>query len=169
MPVNLELKVKVPTFANIKKILKEIDAKKISLLQQKDVYFKVENGLLKLRSEEDRQTLIYYNRNESSKNRWSDFKLLRIKDKTAEKFLSHLFEAEAIVKKKRELYMYDNTRIHLDTVEELGAFLELETLLIGSKEDAKKRFKHIKQKLELNEYEELRTSYRSLLLAKARR
>lgn len=169
MPVNLELKVKVPTFANIKKILKEIDAKKISLLKQKDVYFKVEYGLLKLRSEEDRQTLIYYDRDESSKNRWSDFKLLRIKDKSAEKFLSQIFEVEAIVKKKRELFMYDNTRIHLDTVEELGAFLELETLLIGGKEDAKKRFKFIKQKLELHRYEELRTSYRTLLLAKARR
>lgn len=166
MPVNLELKVKAPSFTPIKKILKEIDAKKISLLKQKDVYYKIDNGLLKLRSEGDEHKLIFYNRNESNKNRWSDFKLLFINDNSAGEFLSNIFEVEAIVQKKRELYMYDNTRIHLDTVEKLGTFLELETLLIGSKDDAKRRFKYIKQKLELHHYEELRTSYRNLILAR---
>ncbi len=60
-----------------------------------------------------------------------------------EKFFSNLFDVEVIVKKKRELFYYDDTRIHLDTVNNLGKFLELETLVTNGKADAKKRFEKI--------------------------
>ncbi len=166
MPVNLELKVKVPSFVGIKKILSEIKAEKISLLEQKDIYYKVNHGLLKLRCEGNEQKLIHYNRDESSANRWWNFKLLFINDDKTEKFLTNFLEVETVVKKKRELFMFDNTRIHLDTVNKLGTFVELETLLIGTKADARKRFSSIKNKLELYHYDELRTSYRTLMLAK---
>lgn len=169
MPVNLELKVKIPTFVGINKNLKEIGAEKISELEQKDVYYKVERGLLKLRSEGNERKLIFYDRDEKSKNRWSEFKLLFINDPSAEKFLEYFLSVEVVVKKVRQLYMYDNTRIHLDRVKNLGIFLELETLVIGTKADAMKRFSFIKSKLELHQYEEIRASYRNLMLEKKRR
>ena len=42
--------------------------------------------------------------------------------------------------KERKLFWFNNTRIHLDEVKELGNFLELETLLLDGKADAEKRF-----------------------------
>ena len=52
-------------------------------------------------------------------------------------------KVEAVVEKKRLLYMYDNTRIHLDEVKGLGKFLELETLVLSGLKDAKNRFNKI--------------------------
>jgi adenylate cyclase class IV len=36
-----------------------------------------------------------------------------------------------VVRKKRELWLIESTRIHLDQVEELGSFIELETVSAG--------------------------------------
>ena len=60
--------------------------------------------------------------------------------------------------------IYDNTRIHIDTVKSLGRFLELETLVINSKTDARKRFKKIVELLDINESNQIRKSYRNLLI-----
>lgn len=73
---------------------------------------------------------------------------------------------EVIVKKKRKLYLYNNTRVHLDEVENLGKFLELETLLITNKKDATKRFNEIKSLLGLSGFEEIKKSYKILLSEK---
>ena len=60
--------------------------------------------------------------------------------------------------------MYDNTRIHLDKVKRLGSYLELETMVLNGKTDARKRYKYIYGKLKLENYEELRKSYRDLIM-----
>lgn len=75
-------------------------------------------------------------------------------------------ETETVVEKHRQLYLYDNTRIHLDEVKGLGSFLELETLVINGKEDAEKRFKEIIKLLGLKTENEIRKSYRDLMLEK---
>ena len=112
----------------------------------------------------EKESLIFYNRNENDKNRWSDFEILEFANGNAEKFFSNIFDVEIIVKKKRELFYYDDIRIHLDSVNQLGKFLELETLVINGKADAKKRFEMIKSLLNLDESKQIRKSYRDLLM-----
>ena len=164
MPTNLELKISVTSHQSLKKILKKIGAESKGMLKQKDVYYSVPSGLLKLRIENGQESLIFYNRNENDKNRWSDFKVLQFTNAKGEKFFNNLFNVEVIVKKKRELYYYDDTRIHLDKVFNLGNFLELETLVINGKADAKKRFEKIIGLLKLDESKQIRKSYRDLLI-----
>ena len=163
MPTNLELKIRVISHQGLKKILEQIGAESRGMLIQKDVYYSVLNGLLKLRIENGNESLIFYNRNENDKNRWSDFEFLKFANSNGEKFFNKLFDVEVIVKKERELFYYDDTRIHLDTVNNLGKYLELETLVINGKVDAKKRFVNIIRLLKLDESKQIRKSYRDLL------
>ena len=125
LPKNLELKIKIESLESLIKKLKSINAKQDSILLQKDIYYKTPAGLLKLRIENGTKTLIYYNRDEISKNRWSDFNLLKIEDDNAEDFLSNLFEVGEVVEKERKLFSFNNTRIHLDDEKSLEIFLNL--------------------------------------------
>lgn len=164
MPTNLELKIELNSIKRIKKILREIEAEHRGTLIQKDVYYSVPNGLLKLRIENGQESLIYYNRNENRKDRWSDFDYLKFSEPGGEYFFKKLFRIEIVVHKKRELYYFDDTRIHLDNVKSLGNFLELETLVVNGKTDAQIRFKKIIELLNLNTENQIRKSYRDLLL-----
>lgn len=166
MSKNLEIKVKLENHRRIKKILSANNIQMAEIFNQRDIYYKVKSGLLKLRIENNTQTLIYYNRNERSKKRWSDFHLLDIATPDAEKILEKFLERIVEVKKIRELYWFDNTRIHLDKVNELGFFLELETRVLNGLRDAEKRFNYLIELLELKNYPEIRDSYRNLLIRK---
>lgn len=169
MPVNLELKQKVQSLEKIRNLLKMIGAEYKGLLNQRDVYFNVSGSLLKLRVMDNCSELIKYNRVESGEDRWSDYSILTIYDEKAEDFFSSIFSVEAVVGKKRELWLYDNTRIHLDDVNDLGSFIELETLVLAGKDDALKRFSEIIRLLELNIKDQILMSYRDLILLKGTR
>jgi len=80
-------------------------------------------------------------------------------------FFKNVFKVEAVVVKKRYLYMYDNTRIHLDNVKSLGYFLELETLVLNGKTYARRRYNTAIKFLKLDKYEEFRKSYRDLIMS----
>jgi predicted adenylyl cyclase CyaB len=164
MPTNLELKIRLQDKTSTLGIIKEIDAEFRGELNQVDVYYKYRNGLLKLRLENGSQTLIKYLRNEKSGDRWSDYQLIKLEKNDAREYLDDILEEETVVEKKRLLYLYDNTRIHIDTVKGLGTFLELETLVIKGKEDATARFERIIDLLSLDAKNEIRKSYRDLIL-----
>lgn len=165
MPLNLELKIKVNSHKQIESALKKNGAEFKGILKQKDVYYKTKSGLLKLRIEGKSFTLIKYLRDEKGK-RWSNYELLDLRGKNPEKYLESILNIEAVVEKKRKLYLYDNTRVHLDEVKELGNFLELETLLVVGKSDATRRFNNVKQMLGIENHEQIHTSYRNLILKK---
>lgn len=164
MAKNLEIKLYVNSFDPILQALKQIDASYEGILSQKDIYYKVRNYLLKLRIEGDSLQLIKYKRNESGGDRFSDYDILTLSGEDPEFFLKDIFEIEAIVDKKRELYLYKNTRIHLDTVKDLGTFIELETIVTTSEEDARERFNFLLEKLNLDFERQLRKSYRDMKL-----
>ncbi len=166
MPTNLELKLKLKSHDSIKKILKNVKADYQGVLNQKDVYYKNKQSLLKLRIENGKECLIKYNRDEKGKKRWSDFDILYFEQGNVEKFLSELFKITAVVEKKRLLYKILNTRIHLDNVKGLGYFLELETLVFNNKKDAQNRFEKVKELLNLDTKNQIRKSYKDLILEK---
>ncbi len=169
MPLNLELKVKLDSFKEVKKLLKKIKAEHTATFKQKDVYYATRAGLLKLRIENGSESIITYKRDEKSKDRFSDYCVIYFADGNGEKFFGSVLKTEAVVEKKRLLYMYDNTRVHLDEVKGLGTFLELETLVVKGKSDAKKRFDYIVKALELSKYKSIRKSYRDLIKAQNRK
>jgi len=96
----------------------------------------------------------------------SDYHLLEIDNTDANKYLRRFLDVQTIVNKKRELYLYNDTRIHLDYVRGLGCFLELETRVINGLTDAEKRFSFMMDLLKLRDKKEIRASYKDLLLAK---
>ncbi len=166
MPTNLELKIRLENPAVVIEKIQAIKAEYKGELKQVDVYYRYKKGLLKLRTENGSQTLIKYNRNEKTGNRWSDYQLISLEKNDAREYLSDILETETVVEKRRQLYLFDNTRIHLDTVKGLGSFLELETLVLNGRDDAEIRFSHIIKVLGFSTEYELRKSYRDLMLEK---
>ena len=164
MPTNLELKIKVGSHQKVRERLVDLGADNIGVLNQRDVYYNIPEGLLKLRIENEKESLIFYERDEKGSNRWSDFDVIKFESTGGEDFLSKIFPVETVVVKVRELYIYDNTRIHLDEVKNLGSYLELETLVLKGKEEAKERFENIITILRLDTSKQIRKSYRDLLL-----
>ncbi|MBI1938403.1 MAG: CYTH domain-containing protein [Ignavibacteriales bacterium] len=166
MAVNLELKIKTGSHQKYINTLENINASFEGILKQKDVYYKIPKGLLKLRIENNESyCLIKYLRDEKGK-RWSNYELLFLNGKNPEKYLSEIFKIVTVVEKKRTLYLYKGTRIHLDEVKSLGKFLELETIVAGSKADAQMRFDEIIRLLNLDTAKQIRKSYKNLIEAK---
>ncbi len=166
MPTNLELKIHLDNPDRVMEKIQIINSEYKGELNQTDVYYRYKKGLLKLRTENGSQTLIKYNRNEDTGSRWSDYQLISLENNNAREYLDDILETETVVEKRRQLYLFDNTRIHLDTVKDLGSFLELETLVINGKDDAEKRFNKIIGLLGLDTQKEIRRSYRDLMLEK---
>ncbi|MBM4170802.1 MAG: CYTH domain-containing protein [Ignavibacteria bacterium] len=163
MPVNLELKLKVISHREIINKLNSINALFKKTLYQKDIYYSFPNGLLKLRVEGKNSFLIKYLRDEKGK-RFSKYEILNLKGKQPENYLSEIFTVDAIVQKKRKLYSYNNTRIHLDEVKSLGKFIELETLVVKNRQLAQNEFREVIKLLDLNLADQIRTSYKNLIL-----
>ena len=88
---------------------------------------------------------------------------MNIEGKNVEKYLSEILTIEAVVEKVRKLYMYKDTRIHLDTVKNLGKYLELETVVTKNKKQAEKEFAEVIDLLKLDMTKQIKSSYRNLL------
>lgn len=164
MPINLELKCKVGSLRKFRLILRKAGGEYRGVLTQKDIYIKNNRALLKLRLQKEKNELIKYNRDESGRKRWSYYEILNVSGKAPENYFKSLFDVETVVEKKRELWIYKNTRIHLDKVKNLGLFLELETLVLNGKKEAGKRFNEIIRLLKLSTKNQILASYRDLML-----
>jgi homotetrameric cytidine deaminase len=101
------------------------------LLRQRDTYFAVTRGRLKLREQDPGgATLISYERPDEAAERVSNYRLVEVGD--ADGMRAALTDANGVltvVDKRRRLLVWDETvRIHLDGVSGLGTFLELEAV-----------------------------------------
>lgn len=166
MPSNIEIKTKIPSFGKYESILKSKGLKPKAVLDQKDVYYETKKGLLKLRIENGRNSLVKYRRNEKSKDRISNYYVLKINDNSAEEFFNDIFKKKAVVEKKRILYLYKNTRIHLDKIKTLGKFIELESVVVKDKKSAIREFNEVVEFLKLDTKKQIRKSNLDLILEK---
>ena len=167
MPKNFEIKCRIRNLSEIKKILVSDRSYKYSIEKQKDIYYKVKSGRLKLRIiNEKNSDLIYYNRKEKNRERVSNFVISStINFKELNFIMTEQFEVMVIVNKKREIFVKDNIRIHLDTVNKLGKFLEIEIMFKDLKK-AKKLMEELKDLLRLNPKDFIKPSYSDLLINK---
>ena len=166
MARNLEFKVRFESLDTLLPKLTDLKATHRETIHQVDTYFQNPKGRLKLREtdESDEGWLIYYERPNELESRYSIYQLCKIADPAALKaLLDAALGVKTIVKKQRTVWMYNNTRIHLDIVADLGEFVELETVFQGQTEtEAIKEHQHVKTILDLNSAEPIAVSYSEL-------
>jgi adenylate cyclase class 2 len=129
---NIELKAVDEDPAATERTCRAIGAVDGGVLVQRDTYFGVAHGRLKLREDLERGTgeLIFYLRPQESGPRSSSYWRAPATDPEAlRSLLAAAHGVVGVVSKRRRLYLYRNVRIHLDDVEDLGAFIELESVL----------------------------------------
>lgn len=130
MKRNVEIKARLDDFLSQFRISQTLCGS-WTLIQQEDVFFRCEQGRLKLRVFADgRGELIFYRRANQTGPKTSSYTIARTDEPAAlREALELAYGVRAVVKKTRRLFMHGRTRIHLDQVEGLGDFLELEVVL----------------------------------------
>lgn len=172
---NVELKVRCDDAggATIRYRLAELGAGPLPRLTQLDTYFAVPRGRLKLRVTDvarrpSTAELIAYARPDREGARWSSYVRVPVAVADADGLRSALAETVGIrisVAKSREVTVLGATRVHLDAVEGLGAFVELETVVsTQSEEEAAAELGEIVRLLGLERFETVASSYSDLLL-----
>jgi predicted adenylyl cyclase CyaB len=125
----VELKARVGDHEFLRKKLSALGAEYTGTFQQSDLYFKVPEGRLKLREVENNGTveLIYYERENIAGPKSDDAFILRVQEpEDLKKILKKILTPLIVIEKVREIYQYQGTQIHLDTVKKLGKFIEFE-------------------------------------------
>lgn len=138
---NLELKVRcTPEQLLLARGLAwEGGAKPLPPMTQRDTYFPVLDGRLKLREiaqegHPPTAELVAYGRPDLAGSRWSSYERAPVEPATAAGLIAALRVALGpgpVVEKRREAWLLERTRIHLDDVTGLGTFIELETVADG--------------------------------------
>lgn len=134
MPRNVEIKAKLVDFPAVLAKARVLSDKDGGLLEQKDTFFRVPNGRLKLRQFASSQPseLIFYERSDITGPKLSTFsthKMACDQAPSLSALLSAAIGVRGVVSKRRHLLFIGQTRVHLDEVEGLGEFLELEVVL----------------------------------------
>ncbi|ULQ57480.1 class IV adenylate cyclase [Flavihumibacter rivuli] len=124
---NIEIKAKTNNLGQIRNWLQTNNAEFRGTDRQKDTYFKVPYGRLKLREGNIENNLIYYQRRETTGLKQSDFQLSPVGDSVSLKnILDSALGILIEVEKSREIYYIGNVKFHLDEVPGLGHFVEIE-------------------------------------------
>jgi predicted adenylyl cyclase CyaB len=131
MPSNIEIKARVTNIAHLKHIAANMSDVPGVLLKQEDVFFHSPTGRLKLRIlNPNCGELIFYERADQEGPKYSSYIISKTTDPGSLKnVLASALGIRGIVKKERLLYHVGHTRIHLDEVEGLGSFVELEFVM----------------------------------------
>jgi homotetrameric cytidine deaminase len=127
---NVELKAHDPAPAQTLRAALALDGvEDRGVLHQRDTYFRVADGRLKLRREDGEAQLISYARADAPGARESAYRLVAVPDADAlQAALAATAGISVDVVKERRLLLWQGVRIHLDAVEGLGAFVELEAV-----------------------------------------
>jgi homotetrameric cytidine deaminase len=165
---NVEFKATDPDPARSLEICRRLGAEDRGVLHQRDTYFRVPSGRLKLREEEPGgATLVQYDRVDAAEARESRYRLVPIADPVGTRAaLDAALGTLAVVEKARHLFLWEGVRIHLDDVTGLGSFIELE----GVAEDGSdllaefERVTRLTEALEIAPERILRTSYSDQIL-----
>ena len=131
MPRNVEIKARVLNPVSLRRTVAELSGGPTAQLVQEDTFFVCPRGRLKLRLAADGAgELIAYQRHDQPGPRVSRFCKAPIGDPDALRaVLGEALGTAGVVRKRRALHLVGQTRIHLDEVEGLGHFVELEVML----------------------------------------
>ncbi len=138
MPSNIEIKARLRDRDTLRARARHLSDRPMEILLQEDVFFRVPHGRLKLRIfAPDHGELIQYQRADSAGPKQSTYTISPTSDVAGLRAaLTEALGVLAVVRKRRELYQIGQTRLHLDQVEGLGDFVELEVVLSAEKSAA---------------------------------
>lgn len=132
MAQNIEIKAYLQTTDSLRERLEELADEGPATLEQEDVFFHSSAGRLKLRKSPSAAELIYYERPDQREPVESQYMKTPFEDASEiEAILSIALGVRGTVRKRRDLYRIGQTRVHVDDVDGLGSFLELEVELSG--------------------------------------
>jgi predicted adenylyl cyclase CyaB len=131
MPRNVEIKARVPEPGRLLDAVIDIADRGPTVFAQDDTFFACPAGRLKLRTfSETEGQLIFYRRDDVEGPKLSEFVIAATHEPGALRGLLTLaYGVVGRVRKTRTLFFVGQTRIHLDDVEGLGHFVELEVVL----------------------------------------
>jgi adenylate cyclase class IV len=145
MPRNIEIKAALGDLGGLDTLLpraRALAGAEPTRIEQDDTFFRVPHGRLKLRQFADGSAeLIHYHRPDSGEAKASDYVRVAVPDAAAlREALARGCGLLGRVRKTRWLLIVDedgfSTRVHLDRVESLGDFMELEVVLKDQQADA---------------------------------
>jgi adenylate cyclase class IV len=140
MPRNIEIKARLDegVAAVLPRALAVAGAAQAMLIEQDDTFYAVPHGRLKLRRFADGSAeLIHYHRADDTGAKASDYVRVPVPDAAAlHEALARANGLVGRVRKRRWLVLAGATRIHLDRVDGLGDFMELEVVLAAGQGDA---------------------------------
>ncbi len=131
MARNVEIKARIASISSVLPLAAKIADQGPFEISQDDTFFACAQGRIKLRvlAENDGQ-LIFYQRADSAGPKESFYVLSPTQEPDSlRETLTLAYGAVGRVRKQRTLFLAGRTRIHLDRVEGLGEFLELEVVL----------------------------------------
>lgn len=166
MPRNIEIKARVADLAAARDVTLALGGRPHVVEVQTDRYYELDGGRrLKVRSiDGGRSELIDYRRPEASGVRASDYTVTSLASGEGP-----TGEPVVVVRKRREVLLIDNVRVHLDQVDGLGTFLELEAVVDAAHDEAvcRAQVDRLITALQLAESDLIRASYADLLAAEA--
>ena len=131
MSRNVEIKARITDLAALTRRVEAIADRGPMIIDQEDIFFHVAKGRLKLRRFSDSKgELIHYERPDHRQPR--ECRYTRVETPASEelrRILARALGVRGVVRKRRTLYLIGQTRIHLDDVEGLGQYVELEVVL----------------------------------------
>lgn len=138
MPANIEIKARVADPETLLAAAKNLVGAEPEIIKQTDTFYRVATGRLKVREFADGTgELIFYQRPDAEGPKTSDYAISRTTDGAAlQKLLTAALPVRGVVRKTRRLLLAGRTRIHLDEVEGLGSFMELEVVLEDGEDPA---------------------------------
>lgn len=148
--------------------LKSLQADHKGLDHQIDTYFNVPRGRMKLRQGNIENNLIYYERDNTENPKPSTIDLHPVNNpETLLPLLTHSLGVKVVVDKKRDIYFIENVKFHVDEVQNLGNFVEIEAIdndgSIGQKKLHEQCTKYM-ELLNIKQQDLVSVSYSDLLL-----
>ena len=168
--LNIEIKSKQKDIDSIRNILVQHNAEFKGIDNQIDTYYIVNSGRLKLREGNIENSLIYYQRKDQHGPKQSDVVLYRTEPNSSLKeILEKSLNILVKVKKRREIYFIENVKFHLDNVDKLGHFIEIEAInnyQYNSKEKLLKQCEYYIELFNIDQNDLISESYSDMLLKK---
>ena len=168
MHLNIEIKARCYKPDAIRKYLLNNNAEFKGTDHQRDTYFNVPNGRLKLRQGIIENSLIHYERENQPGPKSSQVSLYKVTDgDILRNTLERALGIKVVVEKQREIYFIDNVKFHIDEVPGLGSFAEIEAIdtngSIG-KEKLQEQCEFYLKVFDIKEEDLLTDSYSDMLL-----